>query len=270
VDVRVGRAEGRLRQKRDASWGVGTSAGGVPFTCAIRSAEVAGPGLGFSTCRSRFPGSVGLRLAVSCPPLLKVVCTATPFTSTCAPLMKLLPVSTAVAGPALKAIGVAAVRIGIGFITAMFWWIETAGLSTLVAVSCTMLLGVGTTAGAVLGHAAVRVGNDRPNLRIAVRNPVDRPRHAGVVVPATEIPTFRLFVTRTLVPHPSAASAPPGPDPLLPAQSPSSPLPDSGCSPSADTSRIRRGNRCRQLRVRHEGRRHRDAVPHNLRTVHKL
>jgi hypothetical protein len=45
--------------------------------------------------------------------------------------------------------GVADVRIGIGFITEMFWLIETAGLSTLVMVSCTMLLGVGTTAGAV-------------------------------------------------------------------------------------------------------------------------
>ena len=36
-----------------------------------------------------------------------------------------------------------------GFRTEMFWLMETVGLSTLVTVSWTMLLGVGTTAGAV-------------------------------------------------------------------------------------------------------------------------
>ena len=65
--------------------------------------------------------------------------------------MNFCPVSTTVVdgGPTLKVVGVAAFRIGIGFITEMFCVIETAGLSTLVIVSSTTLLGVGTTAGAV-------------------------------------------------------------------------------------------------------------------------
>ena len=64
--------------------------------------------------------------------------------------MKSGPVSTTVvAGPALKVIGVAEVRIGMGFSTEMFCVMETAGLSTLVMVSWTTLLGVGTTGGAV-------------------------------------------------------------------------------------------------------------------------
>ena len=57
--------------------------------------------------------------------------------------------STIVAGPGLNAIGVAEVRIGIGFITEMFCVMETVGLSTLVMVSWTILFGVGTTGGAM-------------------------------------------------------------------------------------------------------------------------
>src|SRR5450631_2609291 len=138
-------------RKRDASSGVTTRTGGVPFTNAIRSAEVAGPGLGFKTCKSRFPASLGVTLAVSCVPLLKVVGAAAPFINTCAPLMKSCPVSTTVVagGPGLKAIGVAEVRIGIGFSTAILWLTDTVGSSTLVTVNSTILLGVGTTAGAV-------------------------------------------------------------------------------------------------------------------------
>src|SRR5580658_284582 len=138
-------------RNRDASVSLTIGVGGVPLTVAIRSAEVAGPGLGFSTCRSRLPASVGDTAAVNCVPLLNVVVTADPFTSTCAPLMNFCPVSTTVVegGPTLSVDGVAELRIGIGFMTEMSCVIDTAGLSTLVMVSCTTLLGVGTTAGAV-------------------------------------------------------------------------------------------------------------------------
>src|SRR6202167_6284219 len=141
---------GACSRNRDASVSLTISVGGVPLTSAIKSAEAAGPGLGFSTCRSRLPDSVGDTAAVNCVPLLKVVVTGDPFTSTCAPLMKLCPVSTTVVdgGPTFNVFGVAELRIGIGFITEMFCVIDTAGLSTLMMVSCTTLLGVGTTGGA--------------------------------------------------------------------------------------------------------------------------
>ena len=45
--------------------------------------------------------------------------------------------------------GVAELRIGIGFMTAMFCDVLTVFLSKLTAVSWMMLLGFGTTAGAV-------------------------------------------------------------------------------------------------------------------------
>jgi hypothetical protein len=80
---------------------------------------------------------------------LKVVGTGDPFISTCAPVMNFWPVTTTVAGPTLNVIGVAEVRIGIGLSTEIFWTIDTFGLSTLVTVSWTTLLGVGTTSGAV-------------------------------------------------------------------------------------------------------------------------
>src|SRR5450631_190056 len=122
-------------RKRAASGGLTTGTGGVPLTVAMRSAEVAGPGLGFNTCRSRLPGSVRSTLAVNCAPLLNVVGAGDPLTNTCAPVMNLDPVRTMVAGPGLKFIGEAELRIGIGFITEMFCVMETPGLSTLVIVS---------------------------------------------------------------------------------------------------------------------------------------
>jgi hypothetical protein len=88
-------------------------------------------------------------LAVSWPAVLKVVGAGVPLTRTCAPLMKLAPLTTTDAGPTLKAMGVAEARMGMGFMTAMFCAMATEGLSMLVPVSWTMLLGVGTTAGAV-------------------------------------------------------------------------------------------------------------------------
>src|SRR2546423_1911663 len=108
----------------------------------MRLAEVAGPGAGLRTCRAILPGSVRVSVAVSCASLLKVVEAGTPFMSTVAPLMNLLPVTTTVAEPTLKIIGAAVIRIGMGFMTAMFWLMETVGSSTLIAVNITILFGV--------------------------------------------------------------------------------------------------------------------------------
>src|SRR6266568_637724 len=58
-------------RKRDASSGATIGTGGVPLTSAIKSAEVAGPGLGFRTCKSRLPDSTGFTVAVNCVPLVK-------------------------------------------------------------------------------------------------------------------------------------------------------------------------------------------------------
>src|SRR5580658_5154891 len=130
-------------RNRDASLSLTTGVGGVPLTSATRSAEVAGPGLGFNTCRSRLPDSDGETVAVNWFPLLKVAGTGDPLTRSCAPEMKLWPLRTTVAAcPGLNDMGVAALRIGIGLSTEIFWVIETAGLSTLVRVSCTTLFGV--------------------------------------------------------------------------------------------------------------------------------
>ena len=63
--------------------------------------------------------------------------------------MKLPPLNVSVvvfAGSTLS--GVALTSNGIGFITPMRWVVDFVGSSTLVATTVTMLLGVGTTAGA--------------------------------------------------------------------------------------------------------------------------
>ena len=152
----------------------------MPVTVAIRSAEVAGPGAGFNTCKSRLPGSVKSTVAVNCVPLLKVVVTGEPLASTCAPVMNFWPESTMVAGPGLNDMGVAAVRIGMGFITAMFCTMETAGIIDAgdgelddIAWSRNNRRS-GISDEAVVGHRGSHRG-------IASGNAVDLKRDAGVI-----------------------------------------------------------------------------------------
>src|ERR1700722_18397423 len=105
--------------------------GGVPATDVIRSADSAGPRLGFNTWKTRLPGSSRSTLAVNCEPLTKVVGTGLPLTSNCAPVMNFWPVRVTPALPTLNDDGVAEKRMGMGFITAMFCSMDTLGLSPL-------------------------------------------------------------------------------------------------------------------------------------------
>jgi len=120
MNIGVGCAEGRLLEEARGIGGVddGGWRGAVHEGDEVGGG--AGPGAGFRTCRSRLPASVGFTVAVSCPPLLKVVGTGEPFWRTWAPEMNFWPWTTTVAGPTLNDRGLADVRIGMGFRTETF------------------------------------------------------------------------------------------------------------------------------------------------------
>ena len=134
-----------------------------------------------------------------------------------------------------------------------------------------MLLGVGTTAGAVYVTLPFGLATIVPICALPFAIPLISQFTPVLFVPATEIPMFKLLVTRTLVPPPvcSVSTTCPGPT----TSETTAELADPGfglLTIERICPGIRSCNRGRQFRTRDEGRWNRDALPENLRAIDKL
>ena len=77
-----------------------------------------------------------------------------------APLMKSLPWRVTVVEPTLNDIGLAELRMGMGFRTEMLWLIETLGSSTLTTGELHNVARCGHNRRRGIGERSVRVGDD--------------------------------------------------------------------------------------------------------------
>lgn len=129
----------------------GGGGGGPPLvevTCKVCEFDVLLPGFGFITEIANVPAEFSVPLALSCIDETKVVVSAEPFSRTCAPFTKLLPVIESVKLPALTDAGAMLLNTGTGFhsVTLLF---PLAPESAALTASIVMLLGFGRLAGAV-------------------------------------------------------------------------------------------------------------------------
>lgn len=93
--------------------------GGGPLlevvTCKVCELDVLLPGFGFCTDMVYEPEEFSVPVVVSCIDDVNVVASAEPFSSTCAPFTKLLPVMLSVKLPALTDVGAMLLNSGTGF-----------------------------------------------------------------------------------------------------------------------------------------------------------